>query len=509
MRTQEQGKVFIKAHAEEESDFIYQLKDGFGDASDFSIDESTGQVTLLIDPNYETKSGYDFTIVAVDSLGNVAEKAIVIPIRDVVEVPATPQQMLLSLSSDSGISTADNITNDTTPVLIGSASADSTIEIFASDIFLGRTTTDASGNWSFSISGEDYLDDAEYSVTAKAINRSGSVYVDRDEIGGSFPGHTAYESRNKRAFAALLDDGSVVTWGDPKYGGNVDSIASVLDADVTQIFSSSSGFLALKADNSLVLWGDGFTDENNSFVEIQLQSGAAQIATNDYSFALVQENGALVSDELQLAFGAEKVFATKSAFAVLRDNGSVVAWGDPESGGDSTSVGLELLAGVTNIFPSKNAFAALKEDGSVVTWGASDYGGDSSTIRSELLSGVTQIFTTGSAFAALKEDGSVVTWGSSASGGDSSSTGFVLQSGVEQIFSTGSAFAALKEDGSVVTWGDSVHGGDSSAIATHQNSPFIKIFATETAFAGLTEDGSVFGLKNGIMVVILVMLHQS
>ena len=235
------------------------------------------------------------------------------------------------------------------------------------------------------------------------------------------------------AFAALKDDGSVITWGSSWGGGNSSLVAAQIQSGVTQIFSTWGAFAALKDDGSVVTWGDSVRGSDSSSVAAQLQSGVTQI------------------------------FSTVSAFAALKDDGSVITWGDSFNGGNSSGLASQLQSGVAQIFSSHGAFAALKDDGSVITWG--NFGGDSSSVAAQLQSGVTQIFSTDSAFAALKDDGSVITWGSS-SGGDSSSVAAQLQSGVTQIFSTDSAFAALKDDGSVITWGDSSWGGDSSSVAS-------------------------------------------
>ena len=54
------------------------------------------------------------------------------------------------------------------------------------------------------------------------------------------------------AFAALKDDGTVVTWGDTSLGGT----APTGLGGVTQIFSTGRAFAALKGDGSVVAWGD-------------------------------------------------------------------------------------------------------------------------------------------------------------------------------------------------------------------------------------------------------------
>ena len=154
--------------------------------------------------------------------------------------------------------------------------------------------------------------------------------------------------------------------------------------------------------------------------------------------------------------------ATRSAFALwCHGESAVVAWGDAQSGGDSSAV-QDQLKGVGQIQATGEAFAAILEDGSVLTWGDANYGGDSSAVRDQLKV-VQQIQATGEAFAAILEDGSVLTWGDAYYGGDSSAVRDQLK-GVQEIQATWRAFAAILADGSVVTWGDADYGGDSLAV---------------------------------------------
>ena len=57
------------------------------------------------------------------------------------------------------------------------------------------------------------------------------------------------------SFAALKENGSVVTWGDGQYVGDSNSLASELGSDVVEIFSNGGAFAALKEDGSVVTWG--------------------------------------------------------------------------------------------------------------------------------------------------------------------------------------------------------------------------------------------------------------
>ncbi|MBM3409369.1 MAG: hypothetical protein FJY25_18995, partial [Betaproteobacteria bacterium] len=65
----------------------YSLKAGVGDASAFLIDSSTGDVRLLSSANFESKSNYQFTVVAKDAANNASDKAVAISVTDVNEDP--------------------------------------------------------------------------------------------------------------------------------------------------------------------------------------------------------------------------------------------------------------------------------------------------------------------------------------------------------------------------------------------------------------------------------------
>ena len=70
----------------------------------------------------------------------------------------------------------------------------------------------------------------------------------------------------------------------------------------------------------------------------------------------------------------------RGAFAAILGDGSVVAWGDPEDGGDNSAV-REKLKDVQHIQASSRAFAAVLGDGSVITWGHPDHGGDNRCVQ--------------------------------------------------------------------------------------------------------------------------------
>ncbi|MDO6749085.1 cadherin repeat domain-containing protein, partial [Gilvimarinus sp. 1_MG-2023] len=78
------GQVVYTATADDSAD----ISDGVtfslsgDDAAYFSIDASTGEVTLLADADYETKSSYSFTVTATDGAGNHTDQAVTLAVNN-------------------------------------------------------------------------------------------------------------------------------------------------------------------------------------------------------------------------------------------------------------------------------------------------------------------------------------------------------------------------------------------------------------------------------------------
>ena len=331
--------------------------------------------------------------------------------------------------------------------------------------------------------------------------------------------HTMGEWINESAFAALREDGSVVTWGNGLSGGDSSSVADKLNGtvDVVQVYSTTYAFAALREDGSVVTWGSDWGG-NSSAVANQLNGtiDVVQVFSSEGAFAALRKDGSVVTwghygfggdssavaDKINGNVDVVQVFSASYAFAALREDGSVVTWGG-WYGGDSSLVADKINGNidVIEVFSTHSAFAALRADGSVVTWGNSQQGnncGQDSSAVADKLNGtidVVQVFSTNEAFAALRDDGSVVTWGNSSDGGDKSTVADKLNGTIDvvQVLSTWAAFAALRADGSFVTWGYPSQGGDSSAVADKLNGTIdvVKMFSTYQAFAALRVDGSV------------------
>ena len=63
------------------------------------------------------------------------------------------------------------------------------------------------------------------------------------------------------AFAAIRNDGSVITWGNSQDGGDSSTVASAINGstdptDVVQVYATTSAFAALQKNGAVITWGD-------------------------------------------------------------------------------------------------------------------------------------------------------------------------------------------------------------------------------------------------------------
>ena len=252
------------------------------------------------------------------------------------------------------------------------------------------------------------------------------------------------------SFAALKKNGRVVTWGDPWRGGKrnvvdfhsfhwtltedeseprvIESVRKDLRSGVTEIFSTRYAYAALKEDGSLVTWGLQKAGGDSSGVRDRLDIGVKTVASTRYAFAALLNDGSIVSwgdkdarvmdrSTRQALANGEFVAITSSryGFAALANDGSVVSWGSTGSAAnnkypiDTSSVEEQLSGGVVEVFSTGYSFAALKEDESVVAWGDAAKGGDTSAVQQQLAEGVVAIASPFTDVSTFKLTGNQVT----------------------------------------------------------------------------------------------------
>ena len=108
------------------------------------------------------------------------------------------------------------------------------------------------------------------------------------------------KSKPQNVFLPILSDGSVVTWGERRCGGDSRAVQDKLKG-VQQIQASQGAFAAILLDGSVVTWGGQDFGGDSRAVQDQLK-------------------------------GVQQIQASQGAFAAILTDGSVVTWGDDCSG---------------------------------------------------------------------------------------------------------------------------------------------------------------------------------
>ncbi len=234
----------------------------------------------------------------------------------------------------------------------------------------------------------------------------------------------------------LLNDGTVVTWG------NGPAVPDGL-IGVTHIAAGCGYNLARKSDGTVVAWGlntfgqtvvpgDLTTATNVAAGEkhsLAIRADGTVTAWGDNTFGQTTIPGT-VTGVTAIACGYDHSLA-------LKTNGTVVAWGRNDAGQCSVPGG---LTGVVAVSAGSYHSLAVKNDGTVVAWGW-DQGGQSAVPAS--LTGVSKVAGGYSFSLALKADGTIVTWGDNSDGQTNVPPG---ATGVTAIAASASHAFALRAD---------------------------------------------------------------
>ncbi|MDG2018809.1 MAG: cadherin repeat domain-containing protein, partial [Porticoccaceae bacterium] len=134
------GQVIYTATADDSADvsggITFALTDGSDDA--LSIDESTGEVTLSVNPNFEDQGQYSFAVIVTDTAGNIsAEKSLVLDINNL---------------------------DDTAPIVTSASSATDLIEDTGENQVIYTATADDSADISGGVTFSLETDDAALTI---------------------------------------------------------------------------------------------------------------------------------------------------------------------------------------------------------------------------------------------------------------------------------------------------------------------------------------------------------
>ncbi|MGB1090731.1 MAG: cadherin domain-containing protein, partial [Oceanobacter sp.] len=215
------------------------------DRSAFRFDSESGAVTLIANPDYETKSSYEFDMVATDEAGNSQTQTVTLRINDLDEVaPTFLSGTSASIDENSGSNQQvyQTSTNDSSATysLSGAQSASFSINSSTGAVsLLENPNYESRSSYSFSVIAEDSAGNrSERSVTLSVNNL--------DEIAPEFTSGTTATSVNENSGAGVLVYTAVVDDSADTSSGVTFSLAGS-HASAFEI-DSSSGEVRLRAD---------------------------------------------------------------------------------------------------------------------------------------------------------------------------------------------------------------------------------------------------------------------
>jgi len=267
-------------------------------------------------------------------------------------------------------------------------------------------------------------------------------------------------SMNDAAFAALKQDGTVVTWGSAYHGGESQYLAAKLK-DIKAIYAGPSAFTAVTQNGELISWGsvnDG-QESQKQLARLSEFTSAIKVVNTAFGFAALMADGRVYGwgegflPESRVLFplalanspanSQEKVIdiiANDGAYAALKANGDVVVWGHIRHGGNTAAL-QKKLQHVRALYATEMGFVALRGDGTAIGWqGVEDLSAEPMV---QEITDVIQIVTLNQGYAALRADGTVVE--------DSAGPKAGVSEVVELIPSV-LGFTAKHTDGSLSVW---------------------------------------------------------
>ncbi|BBV29645.1 BapA/Bap/LapF family large adhesin [Citrobacter werkmanii] len=186
---------------------------------------ASGNFTFTLNP--PQISGQTLLVSAQDDAGNIGTAGNVLaPFTGVPPAPVIAS-VFDDVGSVTGLVTAGKTTNDTLPTLSGTAQASAVVRLYNNGVFMGATTADGNGLWSFTPTGA--LSEGNHAFTATATNAngtsglSGSFSVIVDTTPPSAP--TILISADGGTVSGVAEAGSTVTISLPG-GTSVTAIAN-------------------------------------------------------------------------------------------------------------------------------------------------------------------------------------------------------------------------------------------------------------------------------------------
>ncbi|MGE0714359.1 MAG: Ig-like domain-containing protein [Alphaproteobacteria bacterium] len=212
---------------------------------------------------------YAVFAVATDAAGNRTVSDTLDVVIDTTA--ATVSAPDLDPASDSGVSTADDVTNDQTPTFTGTGEAGAVVELRSGMATLGSTTVDEAGNWSIT---SQLLAPGERSIFARIVDAAGNsadgatltVTIDTTPPANSAPDLVASSDHGASSTDNITNDATPTFSGTAEIGATVRLFEGAALLGETTVDGSGAWSITATelADGKHRIWAEA-TDEAGNF----------------------------------------------------------------------------------------------------------------------------------------------------------------------------------------------------------------------------------------------------
>jgi hypothetical protein len=262
------NQAVFAASAADDGAVTYSLADGSDSA--FDIDSTSGQVTLIDDPDFESKDNYTFTVVAADLAGNTDQQTIELSVTNLDEV-------------------APSITSSDQETVVENSGADQVIYTATAD-----DSADVSDGVVFSLS-----EGSDAALTIDSV--SGAV---------TLAGNPDFESQQTYAFTVVATDGA----------GNVsEKPVTLLIEDVDEIPPAVTS-IESSVDNQTVIinYNESLSQaEVPNVTSFTLRQGGVEL---DVSAVSIEDDSVMLAIGSQLTEGSLQLSYSGSTLQDLAGN---------------------------------------------------------------------------------------------------------------------------------------------------------------------------------------------
>jgi len=140
---------------------------------------ATNGVYTITTTNSPGTGVHSYTARATDVAGNVSLASDALAVTIDRTRPTAPTGLDLIATSDTGVSSTDNITQVTTPTITGAAVAGTLVKLFEGTTLLGSATTSDTGTWSIVTTA---LADGVHTLRATATDAAGNVSTNSNSL---------------------------------------------------------------------------------------------------------------------------------------------------------------------------------------------------------------------------------------------------------------------------------------------------------------------------------------